>query len=758
MDLLQSGPDAISPLTGLQLVSQKVKRLIPAAGRFPDSFDNDHGNLSVDSDSGSWLVANWPTEIVWMADDQAWNVITGPAANTDPALNPVKLAYDLYCWSGLYCDASTPAWTQMALLHAVRGEVGASFSVGGQNGSTEVWDSTHPIPGRSIWSQTPNRQHAYLLKSISGAEMSAIINPLVQWIPPSVGITQPPVASSQSITAGGPLAVTLSATDPQGARLSYSVVTQPLHGTLIGTPPFLTYTPAVGYLGSDSFTFRASNGVYESNTAGVSITVTAGNHAPVANSQTVTTTGSSIAVTLTAIDADGDTLTYYVVNPPAHGTLSGLPPNLTYTPTAGYNGTDTFTFQVNDGRVDSNIATVTIVVNSIVPTYTTRVNAGGPSITDANGNAWQADTGFDAGYTYSTTASISAAVGDPRLFQTEHYTSGPLRYTFSNVPNGSYTVNLYFAEIYSGCFYSGCRVFDVVVQGNTILSNFDVYAAAGGGNIGIARSASAAVTNGTLTILFQAPYTQYPTISAIEITPQSSSQQSGAITGTVVRANTLAAIAGATVSYAGGSSITDSSGRYTLSNVPPGTFPLTASNLGYVAASQTVTASAGATTTANFALSAAPSAIRANAGGPSITDSSGNVWQADGGFDGGYTYSTAAPISTAAGDARLFQTEHYASGPLRYTITNLPNGTYTVNLYFAEIYSGCFYVGCRIFDVAVQGTTILPNFDVYAAAGGGNIGILRSASTLVTNGTLTVAFLAPYTQYPTISAVEVIQQ
>jgi hypothetical protein len=166
--------------------------------------------------------------------------------------------------------------------------------------------------------------------------------------------------------------------------------------------------------------------------------------------------------------------------------------------------------------------------------------------------------------------------------------------------------------------------------------------------------------------------------------------------------------------------------------------------------------STGATTTAYFALSAAPSAIRINAGGPSIADSSGNVWQADTGFDGGYTYSTTASISAAVGDARLFQTEHYTSGPLRYTVTNLPNGTYTVNLYFAEIYSGCFYVGCRVFDVAVQGTTILPNFDVYAAAGSGNVGIVRSSSAVVTNGTLTVAFQAPYTQYPTISAIEII--
>jgi hypothetical protein len=81
-------------------------------------------------------------------------------------------------------------------------------------------------------------------------------------------------------------------------------------------------------------------------------------------------------------------------------------------------------------------------------------------------------------------------------------------------------VNLYFAEIASGCFRAGCRVFDVVVQGTTAWSHFDVYAAAGGSNIGIVRSTTAAVTNGTLTILLQAGYTQYPAISAIELIRQ----------------------------------------------------------------------------------------------------------------------------------------------------------------------------------------------------------------------------------------------
>lgn len=50
---------------------------------------------------------------------------------------------------------------------------------------------------------------------------------------------------------------------------------------------------------------------------------------------------------------------------PGIGTLSGTAPSLTYTPAANYNGTDSFTFKVNDGTVDSNVATVTITVTPV---------------------------------------------------------------------------------------------------------------------------------------------------------------------------------------------------------------------------------------------------------------------------------------------------------------------------------------------------------------------------------------------------------
>jgi hypothetical protein len=114
----------------------------------------------------------------------------------------------------------------------------------------------------------------------------------------------------------------------------------------------------LGY-GDHSFAVRGRNG----NTVGAAASYpwTINNTAPVAVDQTLTTTqGIAIAITLSASDAD--TVTYKLIDPPAHGVLLGTPPALTYTPDSGFTGEDRFTFVANDGLVDSNVATVRLLV------------------------------------------------------------------------------------------------------------------------------------------------------------------------------------------------------------------------------------------------------------------------------------------------------------------------------------------------------------------------------------------------------------
>src|SRR4029077_16347063 len=99
------------------------------------------------------------------------------------------------------------------------------------------------------------------------------------------------------------------------------------------------------------FTFKVNDGTVDSNIATISITVTPVNDAPVANDQNITVIEDSpTGITLSAVDA-GEALTYTVLSLPAHGTLSGTAPNLTYIPALNYNGSDSFTFKANDGIV-----------------------------------------------------------------------------------------------------------------------------------------------------------------------------------------------------------------------------------------------------------------------------------------------------------------------------------------------------------------------------------------------------------------------
>jgi large repetitive protein len=159
---------------------------------------------------------------------------------------------------------------------------------------------------------------------------------------------------------------TLTASDPDGDPIAYSVLESPAHGTLTGAAPDLTYTPASGYLGADHFTFKVNDGQVDSAPATVSINVNSNNTAPSALPQSVATDeDNSVNITLTATDAEGNTLSYLILSQPAHGVLTGTPPALTYTPAENYNGADHFSFQASDGSLASDPANVSITVRPV---------------------------------------------------------------------------------------------------------------------------------------------------------------------------------------------------------------------------------------------------------------------------------------------------------------------------------------------------------------------------------------------------------
>jgi DNA/RNA endonuclease G (NUC1) len=166
------------------------------------------------------------------------------------------------------------------------------------------------------------------------------------------------------------------------ATFTYTIFSQPTNGVLSGGGPAFTYTPAQNFHGSDSFTFRVNDGSHDSNISTVNITVTEVNDAPSANSQVVTTNSNTpVAITLAGNDLETADLVFEVTVNPAHGTLAGAGPNLTYTPHTNYSGPDSFEFTVRDSgdgaspALTSAAATVSITVkDTVAPAITAPAN------------------------------------------------------------------------------------------------------------------------------------------------------------------------------------------------------------------------------------------------------------------------------------------------------------------------------------------------------------------------------------------------
>jgi len=177
------------------------------------------------------------------------------------------------------------------------------------------------------------------------------------------------------VISGGVLTITIDAQDIDSTDLDFNIVDSPARGELSATSGStsntLSYTPDSGFVGTDSFSYNVSDGPSTSATLGrVTITVTPvstdSNRAPLAGNSTVDLAGlDSITFTPPASDPDcSNCLTGHIVDRPINGTLSGEYPSLRYTPNPGFDGEDSLTFFVNDGQVNSNVATVRFLVGT----------------------------------------------------------------------------------------------------------------------------------------------------------------------------------------------------------------------------------------------------------------------------------------------------------------------------------------------------------------------------------------------------------
>ncbi|MDB6066553.1 MAG: thrombospondin N-terminal-like domain protein, partial [Pedosphaera sp.] len=209
-------------------------------------------------------------------------------------------------------------------------------------------------------------------RALTGAEIAAIYGA------GSAGKCQSSIAASivtqpagQTVLAG--TNVTFSVVAVGSAPLGYQ---WRLNGTnLIGATSSSLALTNVQPASAGNYSVVVSNSVNSVTSANALLTVTSANHPPVANNQTASVpVNTLVAIFLSGSDPDGDPITYTVVTQPTHGTLSGTAPNLLYQPAANYTGPDVFTFKVNDGHVDSTLATVGINVQSASNNLSSLIN------------------------------------------------------------------------------------------------------------------------------------------------------------------------------------------------------------------------------------------------------------------------------------------------------------------------------------------------------------------------------------------------
>jgi parallel beta-helix repeat protein len=489
--------------------------------------------------------------------------------------------------------------------------------------------------------------------------------------PPTVAITAP--AAGQSIN--GVVTVTANASDNIGVTGLQFMLNGAALGTKLSAAPYsISWDTRTVANGQYQLTATANDAAGNKTTSAV-VSVTVSNPDITAPTVQMTspaagTVSGTVTCTASASDNVGVAGVQFVVDGVAYGYEStSAPYTMSWNTTGVANGSHTLSAIARDAAGNKTTsATVTVnVSNTVAPpppaqATTVRINAGGPAYTDASGKVWAADSGFSGGYVYSPGATVTGTT-TPVLYQTQRWHTAPLTYQFA-VANGSYSVNLKFAELYFNA--AGQRVFNATINGQTVLANFDIVAAAGGSKIAVDKSFPVTVTGGQITIQFAASVDN-PAINAIEIVPATPK-----------------------------------------------------------------------------------STIRVNAGGAAYTDATGTVWSADTGSSAGYAYSTATAIANTT-NQQVYQSLRWNPATLGYQFS-VANGTYTVNLKFAELYFT--KAGQRVFNIVINGQTVLTNFDIVSAAGGANRAIDKAFTVNVTNGQISIQMTSSVDD-PQVNGIEI---
>ena len=423
-----------------------------------------------------------------------------------------------------------------------------------------------------------------------------------------------------------------------------------------------------------------------------------------------------------------------------------------------------------------------------------RINCGGGSYTDSQGQQWEADrfhngvgsNGFDILNTIFQTP-------DAGLFQSFRYNyrllEGALAYDIP-VPDGAYQVVLYFAEVFF--IVPEMRVFNVWIEDSLEYSSVDVAAMEGGERKVVALSTTVPVDDGEINIRFQA-VNRDPFISAIEVlgigpttTPapptaapiSQASSTDGPSPAPVSQASSTDGPSPALSTSSPSVSPTDASAHSPV-NYPtkPPTDSPTRSPIeetdrptnGAITITPPTKQPTDSPTRSPVEAPVPPpvlpntvsppvdsgdfETILINSGGEGYTDFLGRDWMADTYFVGGTKWSDGRFDIERTQDDEIFHSER--NGIFSYEIP-VPAGNYEVVIHMAELYWE--NEGSRKFNIAVEGNEVFTNVDIIQLGGGSPLQALTlETPQLITDGYLSISFYdsTPKVDNPKVSGIEV---
>ncbi|SDD16819.1 Ig-like domain-containing protein [Aquimonas voraii] len=190
---------------------------------------------------------------------------------------------------------------------------------------------------------------------------------------PQVLVNRAPLAVNDSATvdrdaSAASIAVLGNDSDPDGDTLTITTVSAPANGSATLSGSSVLYTPRAGFTGSDSFTYTISDGALTA-TATVDITVRIA--PPVANPDTASTVrGTPVSFNVLSNDSDpaGEALSLVAVGTPSNGSASFVADGVvTYTPAAGFLGSDTFSYRARNVSGAEVEGRITVTVTAVPP-------------------------------------------------------------------------------------------------------------------------------------------------------------------------------------------------------------------------------------------------------------------------------------------------------------------------------------------------------------------------------------------------------